>query len=250
MALQDKLLQLFSLDQQVRGIQSRLDAAHARLKVQQTKSSQLNRQCDELRSQLKHNQVKSTSLEKQVAEIDQRIEHLRSQMQSVKNNKEYSAVLVEVNTLKLDKEKIEDDLLEQMGRVEQTAKDLKAMEDQVAQQQKMVDQAESEAKACQAEVGEHLGKLTVQRAAAEQEVPLEARTVFNRTADVHDGETMAPITEESRRNMEYCCGGCFMSLPVERVNALMVSRDQVVICPSCNRILYIDQELKSSISCQ
>ena len=113
--------------------------------------------------------------------------------------------------------------------------------------EKLVARADTEVQACQTEIGQELDQLKNDRTQAEQDIPVDVRTVFNRMADMHEGEGMAPVSEVSRRNREYLCDGCYMSIPVERVNALIIQQDTLVLCPSCNRILYIDQELKASI---
>jgi len=56
---------------------------------------------------------------------------------------------------------------------------------------------------------------------------------------------MAPVHEEDRRRMEYCCGGCFMQIPVEKVN-LLARGDTLVTCGSCARILYFEAALKET----
>ncbi len=248
MSLQEKLRQLFLLDQQLRGMRSRLDGAMDRLKMQRKKHEQLTRQQAELNEQLKAAQVKATAAEKQSAEVEERVDHLRTQMNSVKNNKEYSALLIEVNTLKIDKSKMEDEALEQLGKVEQLKREMEAINLEIASREKLVAGADGEVTACRAELGQQLDELTAKRNQAEEEVPLDARSIFKRVAIIHDGEAMAHIVEEDRRNMEYSCSGCYMQLPIERVNALMRKQDEVVICPSCGRILYLEPDLKAAIS--
>lgn len=248
MSVQEKLRSLFLLDSQLRGIRSRLDAAINRLGKQKGKLEQLERQRSELAEQLKQNQVKSASLEMQVAEVDARVTTLRTQMNSVKNNKEYSALLIEVNTLKLEKGKVEEQTLEQMSKVEQLKQEATDLDARAAEQAKLVGVAESEVAQCRAELGQQLDDLTARRNQAEQEVPPEARAIFNKLCDIHEGEALAVVGEESRRHMEYTCGGCYMLLPVERVNALMRRPDDVICCPSCGRILYMEEELKASFT--
>lgn len=58
---------------------------------------------------------------------------------------------------------------------------------------------------------------------------------------------MAKCEEQSRRNMEYSCGACFQHLPVEQVNILL-NRGDLTTCPACDAILYMDDELRESIS--
>lgn len=247
MSLQDQIRQLYTLEQQIRGMQRRLDVATRRLEVQQSKLDQFNQQRDELHSQVMQTQAKASALENQSNDVETRIGHLRQQMQTVKSNKEYSAVLIEVNTLKIEKSKLEDEALEQIDHVERLKEDLQQIETSAAEQKILVAGAHAEVDACRGEVGQELSQLRQRRAEAEQGVPEEVRTIFNRMAQMHDGEALAAVTEENRRAMEYSCGGCYMSIPVERVNTLMTRQDRVVLCPSCSRILYLDQELKASI---
>jgi len=171
----------------------------------------------------------------------------REQMNSVKNNKEYSALLLEVNTIKADKAKLEEQTLEQMGKVETITTEVQQVATKAGEQEKLVAVAVAEVTSCRNEISAQLAALTTRRDAAAQLVPAEALTAFNRLAHVHDGEAMAPVIEESRRHMEYSCGGCYMSIPVERVNALTKEGDQVVCCTNCGRILFLEQELKASM---
>lgn len=248
MSLQENLRQLFLLDQQLRGMRSRLDSATNRLQRQQKKLEQLTRQKVELTDQHKQAQVRVTTSEKAAAEIESRIVIIRGQMNTVKNHKEYQALVVEVNTIKLDKSKIEDQTLEQMTKLEQLKKDLDALAADAAAQEKLVAAAENEVKTCRAELGQQLDDLTAKRDLAAQELPADARTAFERIADVHEGDAMAHIVVEDRRNMEYSCGGCYMQLPIERVNALMSRNDQIILCTSCGRILYLEAEAKDALA--
>lgn len=247
MTLQEQLLELFMLDKQVRGMRGRLDTAAARAKAKQSRLDQLNQQQQELHSQHLHAQAKAKALENQSNEVEQRIVHLRDQMQNVKSNKEYSAVLLEVNTLKLEKSKVEDEAIGQLGNVEQLAEELETIRGQVADQEKLLAAAQDEVTQCRDEVGQELDDLQAKRDEAEKVIPSDVSTLFNRMAEMHEGESMASVSEVSRRHREYTCNGCYLNVPVEHVNSLMTLPNQATCCPSCSRILYIDHELKTSI---
>ncbi len=243
MALQDKLRQLFLLEQQVRGLRSRSQSAEKRLDLQNTRLQRLEQQKAEVGDQLKHAKAKAADLEHQSRDIEDRVAKLREQMNSVRTNKEYSALLIEVNTLKLEKGKLEEQALEAMGTCDTLAAQFNDLDTQATEQGKLVTAAKAELQVAKEEVGGRLDEVTAQRDAASEEVPVEARATFEKLAHIHDGEAMAVVVEESRRHREYSCGGCYMSLPMERVNALM-TKDEVVICPSCQRMLYLDENLK------
>lgn len=248
MSLQDQLRELFKLDQRVRGLRTRLDAAVTREKALKIKLSQFTQQRDELASQVKQVKVKAADMENQVNELDDRITHLRDQMNSVKNNKEYSALLVEVSTIKNEKGKIEEEALMQLSQVDVLVTSLTAAEEKVNEQQKLVELAMQDVAARKEEVGEQLEEATKDRDAALVNIPDDAKNQFDRQANIHDGDALAAVIEESRRNLEYSCGGCYMGLPIERVSTTLSQQGSIVNCPSCGRILYADKDLRESMA--
>ncbi len=245
--LQDKLYALFLLDKQVRGMRTRLDAAEHRRTALQGKLEQYNQQRHELSDQVKHAQAHASTLEHQSDDMENRITDLRDKMTKVTSNKEYSALLLEVNTLKVDKGKIEEQALELLTQVDDLKERLDAMSQQITEQQRLVNGAAGEVKQHESEVGDKLSEVTAERDEAAQQVPLDVRTAFTRLAENYEGEAMAVVIEENRRKLEYNCGGCFMSIPVERVNLLFSRPDEATICPNCGRLMYLDQELKAGL---
>lgn len=241
-----QMYDLVLLDQKIRGISGRLDAASRRLAFQQDKITQLQQQRVEMDQQFKHAQVKVSELEKQTAEIDERVERQRQQMNTVNNNKEYSSLLIEINTLKNEKGKVEDQALEQMTQVEAMRQELSGIADRVGDQQKLVTVAELEVEECRSEVGDTLDRLTKERTEAQQQLPSKMRDTLDRLVRMHDGDAVASVVEENRRTREYSCGGCYLAIPVETVSTLM-SSDGIVVCTNCNRMLMLDQNLKTSL---
>jgi len=248
MSLQEQVYDLFLLDQQVRGLESRLASAMRRVHAQKAKLDRLSHQDAELRAQIKRVKVKVATSEDTIQSGQERINKLREQMTQVKSNKEYSALLIEVNTLKVESGKVEDQALEEMGQTDLLENELSELAVKVAEQQKLAQLAQGEVDKCQTEVGHELNRLKIQRDDAAAQVPEDVRGRFNRRADAYEGQAMATVVEDNRRAMEYSCGGCYMSIPVEHVNSLMSYPNQVVECPSCGRILYMDRELKADLA--
>lgn len=247
MSLREQLHDLFLVDRQLRGMSSRLNAATRRRDAQQNRLDQFERQVRELTEQVRQMQAKAAGLEHQANDVEQKIEKLREQMNTVTSNKQYSALLVEVNTLKLEKSKFEDQALEQLSQIDAARQQLADLEAKSEEQFKLVAQANGEVTAARDEVGSKLDELKSQRDAAASVVPTVVRASFDRLSDQYEGEALAPIEEENRRRREYNCGGCYMQLPFEWVNALMTKPDELLNCPSCGRFLYIGEELRSAI---
>ena len=58
-------------------------------------------------------------------------------------------------------------------------------------------------------------------------------------ANKFEGEVLVEVSQSGLKKSDYTCGGCFMSVPLEVVNSLM-SRDEMIICPICGRVLVLD----------
>jgi predicted nucleic acid-binding Zn-ribbon protein len=200
----------------------------------------------ELAQQLQQTKAHLANLENEVASADARVNHLREQMNSVKTNKEYSAMLVEVNTLKADKGKVEDQAMVLMEQVEKLEGELAEVSAAIEEQAKIQARADADLAERTGEVGDRLDEVKAERQQRAAAVPPDVLEVFERMADSYDGEAMAPIVEQDRRRMEYLCGGCYMNLPVEMVNKL-IRADELTRCTSCQRILFIEQELRETM---
>jgi uncharacterized protein len=246
MSLQVKLYNLFLLDQQLKGLTGRLDQATGRLARQKKKIDQFNVQKKELHEQTKQLQVQASVLEKQSNEINTRVETLRNQMNSVKTNKEYSALLLEVNTLKAEKSKVEDQALEFMTKLDALKGQTAGVETQAAEQDKMVQSAQKDVTEAHAEISKELAELKARRDAAKEGIAPATLDEYARLYEQTDGEPVAGVSIESMKNHEYSCTGCYIGLPLERVNRLLRNNDEIVACPNCDRILCMAEEVRGA----
>ncbi|XAL99662.1 C4-type zinc ribbon domain-containing protein [Phycisphaeraceae bacterium D3-23] len=248
MSLQDQLRAFYELDQRVRAMRSRLDAAINRQAAQERKKSQLDQQAAELQAQHKQHQAKAALLESEASGLEARITGLRDKMNAVTSNKEYSALLVEVNTGKLEQSKQEELALAAMTKVEELAGELEALQARVQEQDRIAKAAATDVEEARSEVGEQLDALSRERDEAGEPLSPAVRKQFDRLCVVHDGEAMAGIEEQNKRRMEYTCDGCFTLIPVETVNTLITRPDEVITCSNCERILFVSDEIRSSLS--
>jgi predicted nucleic acid-binding Zn-ribbon protein len=103
------LVKLFQADQQLREAQQRLEAATKNVRVQERRTNDLAARIQQATQALREQQSKSANQELDLKTRDAHIEKLRTQQQNAKNNKEYQAFLIEINTAKVDKGKVEDE---------------------------------------------------------------------------------------------------------------------------------------------
>src|SRR5436189_5399276 len=121
------LVNYYRADQRVREAQARLDAATKDVRVQERKVNDLAEKHKLAQAKLREAQSKQGQLDLDLKSRDAHIDKLRTQQQNAKNNKEYQAFLVEINTEKVDKAKIEEESLKVMEEVEKSQAEVKEL---------------------------------------------------------------------------------------------------------------------------
>ncbi len=242
MTVTEKLLQVFRVDLQLRGLQTRLTAAESFLVQQNKQISQIDTQRNALESQLRQLKASLADAEGEVARLDERAAKLREQMNAAGTNKEYQAFLNELKGLEQQKGEAESQALEHMTKVEELTAELDQLNTSRGERDAMQSVALQDRDARAAEIKDRLAELTAERSALAKDAPDDAlRTLEKLLARMGD-EAMAPVQIEDKRRMEFSCGSCMMSIPIELVSTLL-SRGDVTTCASCGAILYLAEDV-------
>jgi predicted nucleic acid-binding Zn-ribbon protein len=157
-------------------------------------------------------------------------------------------VLTELNTVKLQRNGIEEREIEEMERLERLDAEIVQLQAQVAERKKVRDVAQAQLDERQAEIGTRLSELEAERDAAAADVPAAELDLFNDLAAQNDGEAMAMVQEIDRRHREYACGECNMHVPFEAVSTLAGQGNSIVRCSACGRILYMHDETRGALA--
>lgn len=236
------LVKLFEADQKFRQAQARYDSAARNVRIQERRVAELTANLDAATALFKETQAKAGNTDLDIKTRDAHIEKLREQQQTTKNNKEYQNFLVQISTTKVDKAKIEDEMLKLMELVEKLQQEVAQwtthLEGEKQKLETLRRQITGKLELIQGEVD----TLRPKRDTAAANLPASVREAFERLAERFEGEAVAAIEKPDRRLEEYICGACNMSVAVDLYNRLH-SRDETVFCPSCRRFLYIPEEL-------
>ena len=235
-----QLLKLFQVDKQLRGLRSRLDSAERFLAQQQAQLKDIDDKRASVELQLKQIRAAQANDEGEAARLDARIESLREQMNGMKTAKEYSAAVSELNNFKEQKTKAEESALESMSKIEQLESQLAEFQKQAEERGKLVAQAASDRAARDAEIKDRVEELRAQRAAMAEGIPNDAITLLEGLIKLRGDEAMCAVEILDRRNHEYSCSGCMMTLPVEIVNNMLAGR--LTRCVSCSCIVYTEEK--------
>jgi predicted nucleic acid-binding Zn-ribbon protein len=173
---------------------------------------------------------KRRALEKEVEQIDQKIKKSRSKLMEVKNNKEYKAMLTEIDDLNKSKGSQEDALLELMEQME-------TLTLQVREQKKVLDRNVASGKT-QKEEWERAGDGYARALAGlEEDRKKAAARVENSHLQQYEflRDRLRGLALAEVRNA--ACMTCHMQIPQQLYNEIQRC-DRIITCPNCLRILF------------
>lgn len=162
----------------------------------------------------------------------EKIKRAEGRMSEVKTNKEYQALLSEIDAIKEANSRIEEEILQVMDEIDELKKDLSKREkemgstlEKIEGERKKLQEKTAQGEKAWSERGERRELLSKQ---------IESKLVklYSTLKEKRQGVGVVSVKNET-------CQGCFLNVPpqmfieVQKNNAL-------VRCPHCNRILYWD----------
>ncbi|GAB4384571.1 MAG: C4-type zinc ribbon domain-containing protein [Phycisphaerales bacterium] len=246
MDVTQKLLKVFRVDQQIRGLQGRLHGAERFLKEQINQLSEIESMRRSIEGQLRQLKASIANLEGETSQIDAHVNELRERMNHAKTNKEYKALLTEVNTFKERRNALEESELEHLTKVEQLEARLAELQEAHAKRIKLRDVAEQDRQKRADEIRDRLEELQQQRAALVADVPADALEIYERLLAERGEDAMAPLEVVDRKRHEYICGSSMMSVPMETAMSLLAGK--LTLSPNDGCILYLTEEAANALS--
>lgn len=240
----DALHRLQEVELQITEVRQRIERKRRVVRKQEKYVADLDAKIRKKRGALVTDQIEADSLELDIKARDGEIAKLRQVLNVAKTNKEYSAVLTQLNTYKADNSKIEEQLLSILNQLEAKRQEIATIEEERGGETAKLERVEAATREAEESSKDRLAQLGEKRSQAAATVPESALSVFDRVADKNEGEAMALVFRTHPKRGEYACGGCNMSAPLEQINAIL-SRDEAVLCNTCGRILYLDSAAAS-----
>ncbi|MFN7975343.1 MAG: C4-type zinc ribbon domain-containing protein [Acidobacteriota bacterium] len=170
-------------------------------------------------------------LEGEIETIKTKVAKYRDQLMTVKTNKEYAALLHEIEEANALIRRVEDRILEGMEQEEKLGSELRAKEAERsdAVRELTVEKAKSAEQV--AVLQKELAELEVERQQLRGGIERETLGHFDRVFNLRGGVAVVGVKGET-------CEGCRVRIRPQ-VLAEMRRRDRLHICDNCKRILYI-----------
>ncbi len=156
------------------------------------------------------------------------------QLNSIKTNKEYSALVSEIGSKKADMSVLEDEILNTMSKLETANQEYEKATERLKSEEEslkeLISSVDSEIKEADSEIE----KIKDEQKKYIEMLDEHSLKHYNRLSNIKGGKAIAPVVGN-------VCGGCFMNIRTQTLNALMSGKD-LVFCQSCSRILYLDEK--------
>src|SRR5882724_7526673 len=172
------LVRLFLADQELRRAQAQLDAATKDVRIQERRVNDLAEKQQTAQQKLREAQAGAGNMELDLKSRDAQIEKLRDQQQNAKNNKEYQTLLLQINTLKVDRNKVEDETMKLLEVAEKDQQELKTLVEQLAAEQTKLQEMRGKIQGRITELQSEIDARRPDRDEAAAAVPPKARDIF------------------------------------------------------------------------
>ena len=235
------LIKLQSVENRLRAAKAKLTRCRRNVIIQENQIRTLQNALEAKKEEVQLSRVQCNRLELELKSNDEIIAKLRASLNSAKTNKEYAALLTQLNTMKADNSKVETQTLELMKDIESDESECGDIQKQIDEQKQALDQTRKESEVLARKYQIQINEIQTEWDQIAKSIPAEKLEIFNRVAETYDGQAVVGVDQQEGNKGAYSCGGCFMGVPAESVNMLM-TKDDIIRCPNCTRILVLSSE--------
>ncbi|NLI83202.1 MAG: hypothetical protein GX443_16170 [Deltaproteobacteria bacterium] len=182
------------------------------------------------KAEYEHAKKMHRSLEQEIVDLENKIRRSKQRMGEVKTNKEYQAILKEIEELQKEKSRREDGTLEFMDRIESLSHELKVAEAEIEQRRKKLEEDKRALEIEKEKLDSRLEKIeSIQarvRARLDPEILRRSESLMKKQA----GIAVAPVENG-------VCKVCHLNIPPQKF--IELQRDEKIHqCPHCHRFIY------------
>lgn len=172
--------------------------------------------------------------ELELASKEENGKKLKIQLYALKTNKEYQAMLQQINDTKADASVIEDKILELLEKIDKVKIDIEREKVRLKEEEKAFTGQKQKVEERIKTIDSRLMQLEAQRKQVVPDIDSKIVSQYERILPSRDGLAIVTVKDNS-------CQGCNMFVPPQVIN-LIKMYERIVTCEVCNRILYIQDE--------
>jgi len=228
------LRELQVLDEEMSQFEGKKRTLEARVQEKRQELARIQEMVDSLADEMESLKARRRDLTATVEQEQANVSRSDARLPEIKTQKEYVAVLKEIDTAKARIREIESQMKEIDIQLEGLAGDREEKEAELAAIREQVEASQAEVDAELATFSQRVEEITGRREDLLQQLPAGVRKRYQTLLARRGGLAVV----EARNG---ACTGCNMHLPPQLYNDLF-RVDRILDCPHCNRLLYIVEQ--------
>jgi predicted nucleic acid-binding Zn-ribbon protein len=167
----------------------------------------------------------------------EKIKRAEGRMFEVKTNKEYQALLSEIEAIKEANSREEEEILQVMDEIDELKKDLSRREKEMAITMEKIEAEKRKIQEGMAQGDAVWKKQLERREVLSKQIESKLFKLYNTLKEKRQGIGVVSAKQET-------CQGCFVNVPPQMFIEVQ-KNNSLIRCPNCNRILYWEGDGKT-----
>ena len=228
------LINVQALDTKIAALESEQARLPRQIEAVQANVAQARDGVQTLKGRLDQNKKDTRAKEKDLEDAQVKRQKSEARLYEVKTNKEYSAVLVEIEEIKQEKAKIEEEVLSLMEMQERLATEIRDAEASLKTGESQGREEEAQIRRRLAAVEAELQGLKGERESLSRDLPKDLLADYEKLLRPRGGLAVARVLPVDGGSI---CGGCRMTLTPQCLQEVK-QQSALLNCESCGRFLY------------
>lgn len=214
--------------------EQKLLQAPKKLKAMEDELSEVRQKIEKEQEIIEELEKERHKKEKELETDKDKIRKLETKLYDVKTNKEYQALLKEIESAKEANDRTEEDILVLMDKVEDLKKDYESVTVYLKKREKESETERAEIEKEMQSMDAIIAKLTKERDNLLSIVSDNLRTIYGILREKRAGIAVTNVKNG-------VCLGCHMNIPPQLFIEATKNK-KLIQCPSCNRILFFRED--------
>ena len=225
------LISLQAIDTRIAALEA--DAARLPREIAAIHSAveEARKQAEQAKTRLDAARKDQRAKEKDLEVVQAKRSKNEARLYEVKTNKEYSAVLIEIEEIKQEKARMEEEVLVLMEAQERLTGDIREAEGRFKQHESEGRSQEATLKEQLRGIEADLTGVRTERKELATKLPANILADYDRILRARAGLALVPVTKPN------FCGACRMTITPQRLQELR-AQSSLIPCESCGRYIY------------
>lgn len=227
-----KLLDLQKVDQEIASLTKDLDSLPAEEAKRRRRLDELERAAQEKKERATKTELDARALEKGIRGSDDEIKKLNDRLNIVRNNAEYQATLFQIESVRKDRDHMQEECLQLLDAGEAQKQELTIAQAAADEERKVFDGFLAEADRLRQSRAGAIAAVRERRKATAEGIPPDQLREYEGLFATRDRQAIAAVENGY-------CQGCYNKVTINDTARLM-GGGTIVHCNSCQRILYLN----------